>query len=550
MLEAKKKVFRGIVWALSALLIFAAFLPITKASTDQSTTLKQILNKCPGAAWIASTRTFSLKGLNSPSERVHGLSFPMSNGIVFRGIREENPQFDESKVIRAILGDPFFLPSPMMWGIEMVFKGDRQMNSPFLPMGQLPLSMEEYFRVRGILSEIEGLLRCHGNQNFSSAEITYLAKRLMDLSFIQMTTDEIVSRYLNMWDQNYYSRNLLDYGFGNNGIDMIISSYYDQIASLYGNKILVFKDSRDRSIDLGFFNYKWNGKFWDHWMDNGEVNTPGYLNPSDVTGFQRRAKNRAKGKMPAGEPNNPIIYGIYKWTDADKNTFAILVTGFNKLCLLQAPESQKVFFCEENWTGQLGTPGTPLPRVSDFSNNNKAPILGVFSNCLESATCSIQKVFDSYGTDGARALPYLSNLRDGQLSQLMNMTLSDGRTKIHFTATPNPSSERPAVVQGPRPRSAQSTINVVSATYVPATPGVGGSKVRGNVTKTAHEFLKGKTTESYKIFHRFLGFAAPTESMAFEIIWTCGDSKKRNQELVNDNAEGKKLQIKCEEKEM
>ncbi|MBL7670989.1 MAG: hypothetical protein JNM39_10935 [Bdellovibrionaceae bacterium] len=550
MLEAKRKTFRVITLAIYALLIFAVFLPIAKSSTDQSALLKSILAKCPGAARVTSTKSFSLKDLNGPPARVNSLSHPISNGIVFRGIREENPQFDESKVVRTILGDPFYLPSPMMWGIEMVFKGDRRMSSPFLPVGQLPLTMEEYFRIRGILSEIEGLLYCHRNKSFSSDEITYLAKNLMDLSFNQMTKNEIVARYLNMKDHYYYSKSILDYGFGNNGIDMVISSYYDQIASFYGSKILVYKDTRDRSIDLGFFNYKTNGRFWDHWIDNGEVNTPGYLYPSDISGFQRRAKNREFGQPAVGEPRNPIIYGIYKWTDDEKNTFAILVAGYNKLCLLQAPDSQKVFFCEENWTGQLGTPGTPLPRVTDFSNSNKAPILGVFSDCLESATCSIQKVFDSYGTDGAKALPYLSKLRDGPLSGLMNLTLGDGRTKVHFTATPNPSSERPAVVQGPRPRSAQSTINVVSATYVPATPGVGGSKLRGNVTNSAHEFLKGKTSESYKISHQFLGLAAPTESMAFEIIWTCGDSKKRNQELLNDNAEGKKLQIKCEEKEM
>ncbi|HWU42285.1 MAG TPA: hypothetical protein VN132_02565, partial [Bdellovibrio sp.] len=500
--------------------------------------LQQIQKKCSRTSLQANDlRDASLNDFNPAPAVVLNVPLPGTQKVLFRGIRPENLQFDDVTVIKTLLGKQFYLPSPMMWGIEMLFTKERTLDGVFIPQGGLPLSMSEYLKSRGLLRDVEILLECHQQTPFSELEISIIGKSLMNRYYANISKSDVDARYLNIKDPQYYNRQVQNLGYGNNAIDLIISSYYDQIASFYGNKILVLKDFKNRSVDLGYFNYTLNGKFWDMWIDNGEVDTPGYLNPRDILGYQQRLKNRDPKNKGIYQTHNPILYGIYKWKIADRD-YIVVLSGLNKLCMLQDEHNQRVYFCEDNWEKVLLQGPIPYPFVKNNSDSNKAPILGVLSNCGDKKSCDPEAVLKAYGAD----ISLHSRAKLGESKDIL-AHFSEIATKLNMTFTPNAELDKPLVADN----SGDVAIQVVEATFYPVSKANQKDTYQGNATEKAKAFANGKTKSLYKISWRHLGIPTNKESMAFEISWKCKNDGEIRTAKVAANAENKVIQISCEE---
>ena len=237
---------------------------------------------CP--QYVPSPGVASLSNLNPPAHQYGGISYPSQQQTLFRGAMEGNATFSLEKVLQGIFKErSWYIGSPLFFGITQVLTGQWDLNHTFFPSGGLPLQMRDYFRARKILSDIETLLRCQ--DSYSAAEANDLAADLSNKVFQRMDGRKIEQTFFDMSDPGYYTDSTQSLGFGNNAVDFIISTTYDQIATLYGAKILVYRDSQNRSFDLTFYNRQKNNYFVDAWVDKGEINTPGYITSDDILGY-------------------------------------------------------------------------------------------------------------------------------------------------------------------------------------------------------------------------------------------------------------------------
>lgn len=484
---------------------------------------KEIQDLCPAYSFA---REASLSIFNPPAKVENGVALPGTKQTLFRGVYEANPQFDYRSVILGLFGqDNWVLGSPMHWGITEVLTGARGHHNSFLPSGGLPLTMGDYFDARSIKDDIDLLISCKRSKPYSKAQANFLAKDLMNKSFAHMKRADLEKTYFNIKDSDYYSSSLGQYGFGNNAVDFVISSYNDQIASLYGNKILIFKDKKNRSVDLGYWNLVNNGLSWTDWVDNGEINTPGYITASDLIGYQQRQNDRSPLGWGGSEANNPIIFGLYKMNYKGVDVVAV-VSGANELCMVQDEQTQKISFCKNNWSGKIMTELVPAPVSRGSGYKNRAPLLGVIVKC--NTSCSVPDgFFEWYGNTQPADISL-----ESEISQLK----VNGKSLKYIKAS----------VVAPPADSLPGTIKVVSATYVTDIEKAAGTK--DNVTAPAAAFCDGKQSVLYKVSSRFLGLTDPTKSRSFVMSYTCSNKPKQIlQKKINAPAEFKTFAIDCNE---
>lgn len=465
----------------------------------------------------------SLSKLNPSPQVVGPLSLPTHQNTLFRGAYSSNPQFSFAKVLRGLLGERnWYIGSPMFWGITQVLTQQKSLDSTFIPSGGLPLTMKDYFEARSILTDVEALLKCSEGKAYSTGQAEILASQLMDKYFTGQSEQTIIQRYLDMSHPNYYVRSVQDLGLGNNAVDFIISSVYDQIAALYGNKTLVFKDTRNRAVDLAFWNYANNGFFYHHWVDAGEINTPGYLKSDELLGFQQRLVDRPRAGWGRSLIASPIDYAIYKVRHQNQD-YVLLLDGNQSLCILQGSDS-RFYSCDTNWA-DLASENTSLPSVSKETASRRIPIMGVIALCNQAKSdCKVpDSLWSWYGKTSRRAVP-------PQAIQEINSVQINGKTAA-LIAAQIPADE------------AFDGIQVVSATYRAS----GSKNDLGNVTAAAGAFLNGKTKEEYKVNFRFLGLKNRIANPEFNLEWICGHSpKNKKSHSISSQANDEKFIVDCE----
>lgn len=496
--------------------------PAFGADADMRAQIKAL---CP--AYTSTTKEASLNSLNPPAKVESGVTLPGSGQTLFRGIYDSNPQFSYQTVISGLFGqDNWVMGSPMHWGITLVLTGSRTTYDLFGLRG-IPHNMWEYYKARGIHTDIQTLLGCVKPKFYNSDQSNYLAKELMNKYFSSLSVSDISERYLNIVNPLYYDATQTNLGFANNAIDLVISSYNDQIASLYGLKILVLKDKRNRAVDLGYWNAIKNGKYWADWVDNGEVNTPGYITASELVGYQQRAKDRPMSPTWAdSEPNNPILYAFYKINYKGTDVVAV-VDGGGELCMVQDDKTQKLSYCVDTWSGRIMTQIIPAPTSRGAGYKNRAGIMGVILNC--DGKCSVPDgFFEWYEKTSNTDLP--------AAVQTAITGMSVNGKKLSYVKAPNlppPASALPGVLK------------VVSATYaLPADM----TTAKGNVTAQAAAFADGKGQVTYKVSTRFLGLKDPSQAREFILEYTCSNKPKNvRTEKINAPAEGKIFSLDCDE---
>jgi hypothetical protein len=479
---------------------------------------------CPNYKFSKTAANFS--SLNGSAKVVQGVSFPSQSATLFRGIYQSNSQFDAEKAVAGLFKeDGWMVGSPMHWAITTILTGKNSLNGTFFPTGGLPLQLVEYLKARHIDREVKDLLDCVSPKKYSSAEANILAKDLMDKYLTSLPKNTLEERYFNMKNPNYYSDSTQEIGFGNNAVDFIISSFNDQVASIYGNKILVMKDVRNRSLDLEYWNYVHTGSFWDGWVDNGEINTPGYVTAEELLGYQERALDRIQIGWGAQAPNNPIIYGLYP-IQYKGTTYVGVFDGGGETCMLQDAKSQKVYFCQNNW-GNIMRTVVPPPTIRGTEVRNQSALMGVIARCSGGGACDAPaEIFTWYGKNSKNHPP-------GRLMAGLNNLKIDG-DGVKVIPAPTP-----VVVD-------RGTIKVVSATYAPLSA---MAKSSGNVTKVAGTYVDGKKSVTYKISHVFLHVPRVDGTERFEIEWICSGKPgdKQVNSFVKAPAEDMSFEMSCED---
>jgi hypothetical protein len=436
---------------------------------------------------------------------------------------ESNPQFGLENALRGLfLEKNFYIGSPMFWGIKTVLTGQKSMTDSFIPSGGLPLSMREYFKARHIDDDIQTLMECNKGQAYSDSDAEMLAADLVNRWLGGLSLGELDHYYFNIKDPSYYSSQLENLGFANNAVDLIIGSTYDLIAALYGAKILVLEDKRNRGLDLAHFNYVKNNLFFDHWADNGEVDFPAYVKGEEIVGFQQRDRDRPPrgSAWSEGIPQAHIKYAFYRHSFKGQN-IVLVIDGSNSLCVAKGPD-QKYYFCANYWDSGLMSRPVPFPAPRSTDKKDLAPLYGVITNCGKKNCPSVDEISKWYGKGSTQSL-------DPAVVTKIEKINVDGNTLSYIPHT------LPVQFSG---------IKVISASYVTAAEASKG--LRGNVTDKAAAFCNGKDEIDYKVSHRFLGIPADKEARSFEIKWACdGDLKSIHTKSIPANAEGTVFKMDC-----
>jgi hypothetical protein len=471
---------------------------------------------CPG--YRSEKTEFSFKNINPAPEQINGLNFPGNHNVLYRGAYETNPQFNLEKALQGIFFQKnLYVGSPIFWGMTQVLTGQWTLDHTFLPTGGLPLTMREYFEARRILKDIEFLLDCSPTKTYPADEADTLAADLMNKTFNRMSRDEVETRYFNIADPSYYVASVQKIGFGNNAADLIISTTYDMIASLYGYKILVLKDKRDRALDLSFYNAKKNNRYFDEWVDNGEQNQPGYITADEIIGYQQRRYDRARTNWAQSMPNNPIEYAVYR-ANIDGENVGLVFAGNNTLCMMEANDHH--FYNCHNYWAKLMTEPTPYPIPN---MNSRAELLGVITTCQDKTKCPVvEKVKAFHDILSQRKL-------SADIVKRIESTNVNGQKLSYIATTASPAPVTP-------------TIKIISATYVTGPEELAG--VVGNVTKQAASFADGNESLQYKISTYHLKLVNPKLPRKFSITYSC-DDQKRPPIDVPAPAEDKVISLSC-----
>jgi hypothetical protein len=496
-------------------------LPIFSQAATLSAVAKKIEAKC---GYKFTTVEANFTPLNAGPKTVEGVNLPAQNSTLFRGIYDTNGQFSPEIVLKGLFNQSsWMIGSPMHWAITQILTGKRALNGEFFPTGGLPLPLIDYLKARHMDQEVQDLLRCSPNF-YTEAEANELAASLMNKYLSSLPKDKLEERYFDMKNPEYYTQRTQDIGFGNNAVDFIISTYNDQIASIYGRKILVLKDTRHRALDLGYWNFIHTGSFWDGWVDNGEVNAPGYITTDEILGYQERRDDRVRVGWGDNEPNNPIQFALYKFEYKNRSYVGIF-DGHGRTCALQDSKSQKVYFCRDNWTGRIMKSIVAPPEIAATTVANQAGLMGVIAKCDNAADCKVPaEIFTWYGKNSGTAIPK-------QVSDAVDNVTVNG-SKLLLTTAPAPKTK--------------GTLKVISATY--ASP-ANWSTYKDNGTAAAAKFVDGKKSVVYKINHSFLGVRYPGDDAKFEIQWSCsGVPGVVNKSTMAAPAEDKLIQdMSCED---
>lgn len=503
--------------------LFAISIFCTASVHAQTSSVQQALQKnCP--QYQFQNKEYSLAYFNPAKKTVYNVTLPAHDSTLFRGTTEDNQQFSLESVVLGIFGQRnWHLGSPLFWGLTDVLMGQRNVNAAFLPNGGLPYSMLKYAELRSIDSDLNTLLSC--KTSYTREEANILAQDLLNKSFSRMDPKALQYNFFNMKNPRYYSAEMENAGLGNNAIDFVISSYNDQVAGIYGSKILILHDARHRSLDLGFWNYTYTGQFWDAWVDNGEVNTPGYITADEVLGFQQRKTDRTRGGLTSTEMVNPILYSVNKLTYKGQ-VFALLLDGKHHPCIIQSTSDNKFYFCEDNWSGRISRGIVAPPSPKSTSVKDEVPLVGVFSDCQSSKCISPKEVIRWYGKISSKPFPY------DAISRVQKLSVNGNAIQfVKAEASDAPKGEKQG---GP--------IEVLSATFANTAAELVSHK--GNVTDKAKSYADGKTSVTYKISSKFLGVTLSEKSM-FEMIWRCGQLDPQKI-LIAAPAEGNNIALNCE----
>lgn len=489
-----------------------------------------------------SKKEYSFDSMNPAPDVVDGVRFPGTSRVLYRGIYEVNPQYDVFSALQAMFRQKnWYVGSPIFYGITQVLTGAWNLDHTLFPTGNLPLKMRQYLEARKILADVEKVLACTKENPMDLGTAQLFAADLMNKTFFRMTPAEVQAQYFNIKHPLYYEQSSQQLGFGNNAADLIISTSYDLIAALYGNKILVLQDTRKRALDLSYYNYVKNSIFYDSWVDNGEVNSPGYITAEEVLGFQKRYEDRQRTNWAAHVSTNAIDMAYYRMEYKD-TSLVLVLDGEKKLCIMKSGDG-RYYECNP-YQAKLKEKPVPYAEVKNTSNESKASLMGIITNCAPgSQGCpSLAEIQKWYGKDSSRRM-------SRAFAAKIEAITANGK-KLYWQSVVNDNRQEdptPTDIEIPPTRASHRKIQVVSASFVNALEELAGL-YKGNATSAAADFLDGKTSPvSYTVSHRFIRLPTIDVARGFSLEWTCEGSPKVYTKKIPAPAEGKRFDVTCDD---
>lgn len=506
-------------------LIAALALTLTLTTIAAHADLAQQINALGCSSYKPDGREYKLSLLNASAGTDAGLSYPSNTQTLFRGAYASNTQFDLDVSLRALFNQRnFYIGSPMFFGIHQILTGKWTLETPFFPNTHFPFKMYKYLSVRGILDDVNELLKCRP-KFYSDEEANLLSADLMNKYYFGAGGAAVlIPRYFNISEANYYSDDLDQLGFANHAADFVTTTTYDQVASIYGIKTLVLRDRRNRGFDLGWWNKVHGGAFWQSWVDNGEIDIPGYVTPDEIIGFQQRTVDRVTTNWGQGAIDNPVDLAYYRMNVNGKTVVAI-IDGDGDNCIIQGKDS-RFYSCERNW-GNITTAPVPFPTPHSESVSSRKGLVGVVELCPNGQCDTTSDLFKTYGRYSNKALPA------EVVKELSSLKINGTPVKV-LLAKDSPEARNQAV-----------GIKVLVATYASVAD---AAKSIGNVTKAAAAFADGKESVEYKVSPKYLGVGNDSTPRLFSIDWICGGQDPKNLRHVNipAPAAGKTFKISCE----
>lgn len=357
------------------------------------------------AGYEPATTEVSFAASNGAPQVINGVSFPAHEETLFRGAYESNRQFDLTMVVRGIFRENnWYVGSPMFFLAHEILMGRRTLNGDFFPSGQLPHRAHEYFAARGSLAPLKTLLACRAPGFYTDGEANLLAADLMNKGLGSFSREQLEEKYFDMGSSDYYSNSVQEMGFGNNAADFVISSFYDQIAALYGHKTLVMKDRRHRALDLTFFNKLKRGMLFDYWIDAGEVNAPGYVDADEILGIQLRTMDRDRYGIENTYLRSKISYAVYRHQVGEKS-FGLVIDGEDTTACMLHGSDGRLYGCADYWgDGEpLRRGNAPVPGVTDESLANRRGLIGILNDC-DNQCGELAEIQRWYGKSSPRVL--------------------------------------------------------------------------------------------------------------------------------------------------
>lgn len=347
------------------------------------------INSCPEYSFnqtlIRLNRLFISSQITDKAD--NGVVLPRNGRPLYRGIKDDNPQFTDEKIIRAIFGDQSAYIGT--WDFDRISR---------ILTGQIPWNSEEkeglekseIYKV--ISPKIESALNCLTQAKlgrfYLKSEAQILAADIMDSYFLKLSDELLTNLYINFKNSKY-----LDYSTAT-----LFSGVYQILANQYGRRILVFYDKLDRGIDLNFANFNLHGKWFKYKKDAGEFIVPGYVLPNEVEGFIAKI-NTDTGIWEGFNPKIPIDYALFKF-EFDGKLYIAIYDGAGENCI-QKDDSGEYYFCTDNYNKK-----DLVPLFPSIKPESLAPIIGILSLCSENEQCeqplNLNKIFRKYSS---RKLP-------------------------------------------------------------------------------------------------------------------------------------------------
>ncbi|MBL7669827.1 MAG: hypothetical protein JNM39_05025 [Bdellovibrionaceae bacterium] len=151
--------------------------------------------------------------------------------------------------------------------------------------------------------------------------------------------------------------------------DVIFSTIISPAAATYGNRVVVIREKKVRSLDMNYWNHVHSDRWYTYTRDAGEFISYGYIPGSDLVGYQVRTGSKT--------PNYRISYAIYRAFDPKSKALLVLSglrrDGSLSTCISQNPEDGFYYHCEY----KEGTIITSIPGLS----RERVRISGVLVLC-------------------------------------------------------------------------------------------------------------------------------------------------------------------------
>lgn len=373
----------------------------------------------------------------------NGVSFPRNAAISYRGVEPKLYSFEDA--MAAIFGDSTRnIESMMMSAIKLRLMGklDDDENS-YLKYKTKGDWWRRDLNDKKIEDVIEDTINKNGGY-LNEDRAVALAKDLINQAYFhQKKLDQTGDSYRTITERviDYESVNYSDFPR-----DVVFTAFYQRTASIYGAGILVLQEdkSHPRALDLTFWNYVANGE-WKGGADAGEFIFPGYVDASEVIGYELHTRGNYPDKTQGGvriaeygvQKEEPIAIAAYKHVYQGE-TYILIFDGNDKdgearQCLRKGRD-HKYYFCYRNSEVQSYN---PVPKLSDIEAN----LMGVIKLCVDPQTCSRPDgVFKQFSYFSKRDLPYLdqhgNGLGHGDIAAKIKNFKLGRKSAVYFKAIP------------------------------------------------------------------------------------------------------------------